>query len=130
MAFLDLAEGIAELFSEGNEAIVRRRTESDARYWFLQNRMGRHQYRSPIPPLAAEVSCVQCHAPLSCARSLGVHIWQAHVVSRQRVVTCCVCRESFGGSETFRDHYASRHPEANLAAARISYRMGRARRAA
>lgn len=131
MAFLDLEEGIAELFGTGNAATVQRRTESDARRWFLQNRVGRHRYRSPIPPIPLEVACLQCRRAFSCAQALDAHLWQAHgTVSRQQVVTCCVCRVSFGGTRTFRDHYASCHQEAHLAASRINHRIERARREA
>lgn len=128
MAFLDLHEGIAELFQEGGAILDSRRSANESRRWFMQNRVGRHLYTPPMAPLACEVSCLLCRQVMANTRALTAHVWRAHKRARPRAVTCCVCRESFTHRATFLEHYASKHQEANLAASRINLRIARAAR--
>lgn len=130
MAFLDLHEGIAELFDDSNSIMTERRHGSDARHWFLLNRAGRHPYEPPVPPLPRAVSCVLCRKEMASDKALAAHIWGAHMLDRANAVTCCVCREAFIGSGAFLTHFVARHRDVHIAASRINLRLGRARRAA
>lgn len=123
MAFLDLEEGLAELFDEHSYVAVQKRDEWKARSWFYFNRIGRHSYRSPVAPLPPTVSCVTCRRALSGWEALAAHHYQSHVLQRPPNVVCCICRFGFLGRTALLEHWDRDHKEAHLAASRISMRI-------
>lgn len=139
MAFLDLEEGIAELFDPSDRyedrtnawlterakwAKLRRKAWQAERT--ITDRLARKRNRSladrrQAPPLPREVSCVFCRVSFALIEGLAHHTFQKHggafpLVTRAPRVACRICRLERTGYNSLTIHYATAHQLEHAAA--------------